>query len=71
MITNGSKFDGNSLEQLIDAEVDLIEFSVDADNEKDDENAIQNLFQGQTRICTGYQKTSFTFLDIFSNHCLK
>ena len=35
LITNGSKFDGNSLEQLIDAKVDLIEFSVDADNEKD------------------------------------
>ena len=35
LITNGSKFDGNSLEQLIDAEIDLIEFSVDADNEKD------------------------------------
>lgn len=35
LITNGSKFEGNSLETLIDAEIDLIEFSVDADNKKD------------------------------------
>lgn len=35
LITNGSKFEGRSLEKLIDSEVDLIEFSVDADNEKD------------------------------------
>ena len=35
LITNGSKFEGDSLEKLIDSEVDLIEFSVDADNEKD------------------------------------
>ncbi len=35
LITNGSKFEGNSLEKLIDSQIDLIEFSVDADNEKD------------------------------------
>jgi|TARA_Y100000389_G_C17448792_1_gene513313 radical SAM protein with 4Fe4S-binding SPASM domain len=35
LITNGSKFEGDSLEKLIDADIDLIEFSVDADNEKD------------------------------------
>ena len=35
LITNGSKFKGNSLEKLIDSQIDLIEFSVDADNEKD------------------------------------
>ena len=35
LITNGSKFEGDSLEKLIDNEIDLIEFSVDADNEKD------------------------------------
>ena len=37
LITNGSKFEGNSLERLIDSEIDLIEFSVDADNEKDEQ----------------------------------
>jgi radical SAM protein with 4Fe4S-binding SPASM domain len=35
LITNGSKFESNSLEKLIDSEIDIIEFSVDADNEKD------------------------------------
>ena len=35
LITNGSKFDNDSLEKLIDSNVDLIEFSVDADNEED------------------------------------
>ena len=35
LITNGSKFNDTNLKQLIDAEVDLIEFSVDADNPKD------------------------------------
>ena len=35
LITNGSRFDDSNLKRLIDAGVDLIEFSVDADNEKD------------------------------------
>ena len=35
LITNGSRFDGNSLEKLIDSQIDLIEFSVDADNKED------------------------------------
>jgi len=35
LITNGSLFNEKNLKSLIDAEIDLIEFSVDADNEKD------------------------------------
>jgi len=35
LITNGSRFDDSNLKKLIDSGVDLIEFSVDADNEKD------------------------------------
>ena len=30
LITNGSKFEGDSLENLISSEIDLIEFSVDS-----------------------------------------